>query len=72
MKQIKEMSDSGLVAFGSHTVTHCELTQLSEERIRKEFSDSIKIIEEITGKPCRSLAYPAGKQNETVTKIAEE
>ncbi len=70
--QIKEMSDSGLVYFGCHTATHCDLSAQTEERVRSEFERSIAVIEEITGQPCKALAYPAGGQNPTVNAIAEE
>lgn len=71
-EQIKEMSDSGLVYFGCHTASHCDLSTQTEERIRSEFTESVAVIEKITGKPCGALAYPAGGQNPTVNAIAEE
>lgn len=71
-EQIKEMSDSGLVRFGSHTANHCVLANEEEDRVRDELSESARRIEEITGVPCRSMAYPTGKWNTMVTRIAEE
>lgn len=71
-EQIKEMSDSGLVRFGSHTANHCVLANEEEDRVRDELSESARRIEEITGVPCRSMTYPTGKWNTMVTRIAEE
>ena len=40
--------------------------------MRREFTESVGIIEEITGKPVRALAYPAGSYNDTVLQIVPE
>lgn len=71
-EQIKEMSDSGLVQFGSHTLDHPSLTSLGEEGIRQQLEGSSWIISEVTGKPVTTLAYPSGRYNETVMSIASE
>ena len=70
--QIKEMSDSGLVSFQCHTARHVDLSYQSAEGVRREFTESVGIIEEITGKPVRALAYPAGSYNDTVLQIVPE
>jgi peptidoglycan/xylan/chitin deacetylase (PgdA/CDA1 family) len=70
-KQIREMSAAG-IEFGSHTVTHPNLTQCSLEQIRKEFVASKQVIEQLTGKEIISLAYPYGAVNETIKSIAAE
>lgn len=71
-EQIKEMSDSGLVEFGSHTLDHPSLTTLDEDAIREQFAGSSWIIYQKTGKPVTSLAYPSGDYNERVMRIARE
>lgn len=71
-EQIKEMSDSGLVQFGSHTLDHPSLTGLSEQGIREQFSGTSWLISEITGKPVTTVAYPSGDYNETVMDVARE
>ena len=43
--QIKEMSESGLVHFGSHTVSHTKLDTLTEYEIQQEFLHSKEYIE---------------------------
>jgi peptidoglycan/xylan/chitin deacetylase (PgdA/CDA1 family) len=70
--QIKEMSDSGLVSIQSHTVWHQSLTSMSESNIRQELSDSISILEGITGRSVRALSYPAGSYNSYVMNIAKD
>ena len=70
--QIKEMSDSGLVSFQCHTANHVDLAHLSAEGVREEFSESVRFIEALTGKPVRALAYPAGSFNDTVLSVVPE
>ncbi len=70
--QIREMAESGLVHFGSHTVSHPTLTALSEERIREELSRSKETLEALTGETVDALAYPGGAYDETVMRVAEE
>ena len=48
--QIREMSDSGLVEFASHTVTHPHLTSLDDAALDQELQASKHALEEITGK----------------------
>ena len=59
--QIKEMADSGLVEFGSHTLNHIKLTAVSEEVADEEIREGKAYIESITGKPCTSFCYPFGQ-----------
>ena len=46
-KQIREMVAAG-IEFGSHTVTHPNLSQCSPEQMRKEFVESKQAIEQLT------------------------
>lgn len=59
--QIKEMSDSGLVEFGGHTLNHIKLTTVSEEVAEEEILAGKTYLESITGKPCTSFCYPFGQ-----------
>jgi len=58
--QIREMAESGLIEFGSHAHTHPRLNQISDREFADEVAVSKKILEEITGRPCRFFAYPKG------------
>ena len=69
-EQIKEMSESGLVHFGSHTVSHTRLDLLTEYQIQQELLNSKEIIEDITGKKVSALAYPNGVYTEKVEQLA--
>ena len=59
--QIKEMSDSGLVEFGGHTLNHIDLTSVSENAAEEEIRAGKDYLESITGKPCTSFCYPFGQ-----------
>jgi peptidoglycan/xylan/chitin deacetylase (PgdA/CDA1 family) len=69
--QIREISDRGH-EIGSHTVTHVNLTFLSDSDVVRELADSKKILEDITGKPVVSLSFPFGFWNRRVWKLAQE
>jgi peptidoglycan/xylan/chitin deacetylase (PgdA/CDA1 family) len=70
-EQIREMSAAG-IEFGSHTVTHPNLSQCSPEQTRLELTESKQMIEQLTGKKIISLAYPYGAVNEIIKPIAAE
>ncbi len=59
-KQVKEMSDSGLVSIQSHTVTHPYLADLNEEKMETELYDSKCTLARITRKEPFVLGYPNG------------
>ncbi len=66
----KELSDKGM-DIESHTVTHRALPPLPVEEIDKEFVDSRKALEAITGKPVRHVAYPGTAHDEEVRESAK-
>ena len=70
-EQILEMQDYG-IEFGSHTLSHSDLTKISNEEAKKELAESKKILEEKLGREIKSFAYPYGNCNEEVKKIARE
>ncbi len=53
----------------SHTVNHPCLPRLEPPRARKEIEDSRKILEEITGRPVLSFAYPRGAYNRETVEL---
>lgn len=57
--QLRELSDRG-ADIGSHTMTHRSVTSLDATELLAELVDSRKAIEDITGKPVTSFAYPFG------------
>lgn len=58
--QVKEIADGGLVEIGAHTVHHAWLKGLPQKDVTFEVDQSKKTLEELTGKPVVSFAYPYG------------
>jgi peptidoglycan/xylan/chitin deacetylase (PgdA/CDA1 family) len=58
--QIREMRASGLVEFGSHTLTHRNLDKISLPEARKEIGESKKRLEDFLGAEVSCFAYPYG------------
>jgi peptidoglycan/xylan/chitin deacetylase (PgdA/CDA1 family) len=56
-KEVRELHVSG-ARFGSHTVTHPKLYELSWPVIRRELVDSRAALEQELGAPARTFAYP--------------
>ncbi len=55
--EVREMRKAGM-AFGSHTVNHPELVDLSGPEIERELRDSRAEIEQQIGEPVSTFAYP--------------
>ncbi len=58
--QVKEMQDSGVVEFGSHTMKHRNLPTIPLDQVRWELTESKKRIEEKLGREMVGFAYPYG------------
>ena len=56
-QEIKELVEKG-IEFGSHTVSHPQLTGLSRNEIVHELANSKKTIEDIIGSPVSLFSYP--------------
>ncbi|MDP2573065.1 polysaccharide deacetylase family protein [Vibrio penaeicida] len=71
-EQLKEMSDSGLVEVGGHTLTHPKLSQLDEAQQRHEIKANKEELETLLSKSLTSFAYPYGDHNEDTKRISKE
>jgi peptidoglycan/xylan/chitin deacetylase (PgdA/CDA1 family) len=58
--EIQEMAESGVVSIGSHTVNHPNLSLVQPDVLRFELLESKRKLEEMTGQPVTTLAYPYG------------
>lgn len=68
-EQIREMWDSGLVSFLSHTVSHPFLTELGEEELTEEMERSRLALLHLTGTMPSVLVYPNGDNNALVREV---
>ncbi|MFZ1043982.1 MAG: polysaccharide deacetylase family protein [Anaerolineales bacterium] len=63
--QIKEMAAAGWEV-GSHTMTHQELTVMTDDQLHYEIVESRKYLEQQLGVPILTFAYPFGGENSGV------
>ncbi|MEI7603503.1 MAG: polysaccharide deacetylase family protein [bacterium] len=68
---IKELKNNGNEII-SHTVSHADLSTLSEESLKNQLGQSKKDLDTILGQNTETLIYPCGKYNQLVEKIALE
>jgi peptidoglycan/xylan/chitin deacetylase (PgdA/CDA1 family) len=65
----RALHDAGM-ELGSHTLTHPDLRTLDDAGLERELSGSKQAIEDLTGEPCRTFAYPYGLYDERVVQAA--
>ncbi len=70
-KELKEMSNSGLITIASHTRAHTWLPDKSNAVIKEALVDSKKILEDGLGKKVDYLCYPLGAFSERVKKAVK-
>ena len=68
--QIREMTKSGLIEIGAHTINHANLASLSPADQTKEILDSKTIIENELGVKITTFAYPYGRYSQATIDIA--
>ena len=68
--EVKELNKCG-IEFGSHTRTHPDLTEISIAEAEREMVESKAVIEDSLGCEVKTFAYPYGKFNPSVKKVAE-
>ena len=62
--EIHTMQKSGLITFGSHTINHSNLAEVtSEETLKNEILGSKNILEERLGMKVNTFSYPSGRFN---------
>ena len=63
-EMIREMADSGLVSFQSHTVTHPHLDDLDGQALKDEIQNSMLAVARMTGKQPFVFSYPEARTTE--------
>lgn len=56
----------------SHTLSHPDLTQLSEEEVRRQVAESRDFLENFFSVEINGFVYPAGEYNEMVMRVLAE
>ncbi len=57
----REMSESGLMTFGSHTHSHGDFADMSAPQFKEDVSRSVELIQKYAG-PAKVFAYPFGNR----------
>ncbi len=70
MDQVLEMQDAGVLV-GSHTLTHPNLPELTDAECRRELGESRELLESLVGRRVPHLAYPRGRNDARVRRLAE-
>ncbi len=70
--QIIELDKSGLIEFGSHTIYHPKLTQISTTEALKELINSRKYLEDLLDKKINVICYPFGLYNQQIEDLARQ
>ncbi len=73
-QMLEEMSDSGLVTIGAHTMGHAYLPKIKrdEGRLRYEIFGSKEALEKILGKPVEAFCYPIGGYTPHIEELVRE
>ena len=69
---IKEMSNSGMIEFYSHTKSHAKCNSLPEKELMEELKESREIIEKRLDSPCPYSCWPYGKYNGLAVNVAKK
>ena len=58
--------------FGSHTLTHADLTSCPKDEAWRQISESKSAVEKITGRPAVSFCYPYGRFTSETREMVEK
>ncbi len=67
-EQVQKLAETQHIC--SHTVTHPNLTELSDKALKLELVDSQAQLQELTGQDVKCLIYPAGRHDDRVIESA--
>jgi peptidoglycan/xylan/chitin deacetylase (PgdA/CDA1 family) len=68
--QVKEMADANIIEIASHAHSHYNLANIEHEAAEHEIKSSKELLEKVTGKTVKSIAYPDGSYNEYIKEIS--
>jgi peptidoglycan/xylan/chitin deacetylase (PgdA/CDA1 family) len=69
--EIRELVTLG-ITFGSHTVSHCDLTSCTTDRLKRELIESKATLEDLLGTRITSISYPFGRITDEICQAAKE
>jgi peptidoglycan/xylan/chitin deacetylase (PgdA/CDA1 family) len=69
--EARELVAAGM-ELGSHSNVHADLRELGDEALREDLEASRAGVEAVTGRPCRTVAYPYGLFGDREERAAAE
>jgi len=70
-EQMRELDANG-VSIESHTLTHCVLSDLPDDKARYELEESRRRLSEILGRPVRHIAIPRAGYSRRIERVVRE
>lgn len=70
--EVRRLAASPLIELGPHTVSHPDLTKLSEDEATRELAESKERLESLMERSARSFAYPYGGYNRKVRSLVAQ
>lgn len=71
--EIKQMRDSGIITFGSHSLGPGPLINIkSEQELKRQIFESKKILEEKLGRKAVLFSYPEGRFNDKIKELVKD
>jgi hypothetical protein len=68
--QIRSLST--VFEIGAHTVSHCDLSRLSDQEAKGEICDSKATLEDLTGKACKMFCFPKGRFRRDQLRLVQQ
>ncbi|MCV3766379.1 polysaccharide deacetylase family protein [Rhizobium sp. TRM95796] len=69
--ELRVLAEDPLAHYGAHTISHRGLARLDDAEAEAEVADSAAYVAEITGRACRTFAYPYGDARSVSTRERE-
>ena len=58
--ELRQLAADPLVSLGGHTMTHCNLARVPQERLEAEIAESSQLVSGYSGQTARTFSYPYG------------
>jgi peptidoglycan/xylan/chitin deacetylase (PgdA/CDA1 family) len=71
-EQVQQLAADPLFTIGSHTLDHPLLTKCEPSEVAHQIGANKAWIENVTGRPCDSIAYPGGDYDRATIKICQQ
>jgi peptidoglycan/xylan/chitin deacetylase (PgdA/CDA1 family) len=71
-EELREMKATGLIDIESHSVTHDDLTRISDEQLKRELEESKRLIKTMLGTTTNAIAYPYGMFNSKTIDVMKQ